>query len=249
MNIVGQFNLGFILGTRTSPAESGPEGSDDLFIIDQHASDEKFNFERLQANTVVQSQRLVRPKLLSLTAVEEEIVIEHQEALEVNGFIVAVDEEAMVGERCSLVSLPLSREITFTLRDLEELISLLSESPPAPNFPEDLGGAQAGIPSNLQRHIPRPSRVRAMFAMRACRSSVMIGKSLSVPQMSKLVKNMGTIEKPWNCPHGRPTMRHLCGLGVWDTIGWEEGERLDEEGTDDKVTDWAGYVEIGRAHV
>lgn len=35
--IVGQFNLGFIV------ARLGP----DLFIIDQHAADEKYNFERL----------------------------------------------------------------------------------------------------------------------------------------------------------------------------------------------------------
>lgn len=35
---------------------------------------------------------------------------------------------------------------------------------------------------------------------------------------------MGEIDKPWNCPHGRPTMRHLCGLGRWDESGWLEGE-------------------------
>lgn len=236
MNIVGQFNLGFILATRTSPDETG---SDDLFIIDQHASDEKYNFESLQANTVVASQRLVRPKQLALTAVEEEIVIEHKDALEANGFIVQVDEEAMVGERCQLISLPLSKEVTFELRDLEELISLLSESPPPLSF-------SAADPTltrpALQRHIPRPSRVRKMFAMRACRSSVMIGKSLAKPQMAKLVRNMGTIEKPWNCPHGRPTMRHLCGLEAWDESGWEEGQRLDEEGADERKTDWKGWI-------
>lgn len=237
MNIVGQFNLGFILATRTSPDETG---SDDLFIIDQHASDEKYNFERLQANTVVASQRLVRPKQLALTAVEEEIVIEHKDALEANGFIVQVDEEAMVGERCQLISLPLSKEVTFELKDLEELISLLAESPPPLSLSplDPISGQPA-----LQRHIPRPSRVRKMFAMRACRSSVMIGKSLAKPQMAELVRNMGTIEKPWNCPHGRPTVRHLCGLGAWEKSGWEEGQRLDEERVDKKDTDWTGYVE------
>ena len=238
MNIVGQFNLGFILATRTCPDE---HSSDDLFIIDQHASDEKYNFERLQASTVVASQRLVRPKKLALTAVEEEIVIEHKDALEANGFIVQVDEEAMVGERCQLISLPLSKEVTFELRDLEELISLLSESPPPSSFAAGAVDSTSTRPV-LQRHIPRPSRVRKMFAMRACRSSVMIGKSLAKPQMAKLVRNMGTIEKPWNCPHGRPTMRHLCGLGAWDESGWEEGQRLDEEGTDERSTDWAGYI-------
>ena len=47
----------------------------------------------------------------------------------------------------------------------------------------------------------RPSRVRAMFASRACRKSVMIGTSLSKSDMRRLVNQMGEIEQPWvsNC--------------------------------------------------
>lgn len=54
MNVVGQFNLGFIIARKKS------ESGDDLFIVDQHASDEKINFEDLQQNTVIQSQKLIR---------------------------------------------------------------------------------------------------------------------------------------------------------------------------------------------
>lgn len=43
----------------------------------------------------------------------------------------------------------------------------------------------------------RPSRVRAMFASRACRKSVMIGKPLSKFDMRKLIEHMGEIEQPW----------------------------------------------------
>ncbi|KAJ5225961.1 hypothetical protein N7468_007186 [Penicillium chermesinum] len=203
MRIVGQFNLGFILAVR-------PGGDhDELFIIDQHASDEKFNFERLQAETAVQHQRLVRPQRLDLTAVEEEIVIENRAALEKNGFIVTVDEsgDEPIGRRCQLVSLPLSKEVVFGSRDLEELIVLLSEAPVT-------NGAS----------VPRPSKVRKMFAMRACRSSIMIGKTLTTRQMQRVVHNMGTIDKPWNCPHGRPTMRHLISLG--QSEAWDEYEEL-----------------------
>lgn len=67
--------------------------------------------------------------------------------------------------------------------------------------------------------------------MRACRSSIMIGKTLTRTQMGKVVRKLGELDKPWNCPHGRPTMRHLCGLGVWDEEGWredEDGQRLGE---------------------
>lgn len=284
MKIVGQFNLGFVLAVRPRTATSEPSalrisrqesaqqtaGDDELFIIDQHASDEKFNFERLQASTVVQSQRLVRPKHLELTAVEEEIVIENQAALEKNGFIVDVDEsgDEPVGSRCRLLALPLSRETTFSLADLEELISLLGDNPttssPTGNttalFPgtedADSGGSDT---RKFDRYVPRPSKVRKMFAMRACRSSIMIGKALSRQQMERVVQHMGEMEKPWNCPHGRPTMRHLCGLGAaWDERGWREGDydgmpgnwaSLDhgsglEPGVVSaaRTTDWAGYL-------
>ncbi|CAI5532442.1 unnamed protein product [Closterium sp. Naga37s-1] len=49
MAVIGQFNLGFIIGRLGS----------DLFIVDQHASDEKFNFERLMQCTVLNRQPLL----------------------------------------------------------------------------------------------------------------------------------------------------------------------------------------------
>ncbi|GAB1319067.1 ATP-binding mismatch repair protein [Madurella fahalii] len=237
MRIIGQFNLGFILAVReaaasspspTSPsADTSDDEDDELFIIDQHASDEKYNFERLQQTTTVQSQRLVQPKTLELTALDEEVILEHLPALERNGFSVRVDTSGLqpVGSRCQLLSLPLSRETTFSLSDLEELIFLLAENP-----------------TSNATTIPRPSKVRKMLAMRACRSSIMIGKALSRRQMEKVVRHMGEMEKPWNCPHGRPTMRHLCGLGgAWSERLWEEGE---DRGV---RTSWAAWVREKRS--
>lgn len=45
LDIIGQFNKGFILAMIRSKG--------DLFIIDQHASDEKFNFEMLSKTTKI----------------------------------------------------------------------------------------------------------------------------------------------------------------------------------------------------
>jgi DNA mismatch repair protein PMS2 len=53
MEVLGQFNLGFIIARRRTAGKL-----DDLFIIDQHASDEKYNFETLQQVTKIESQRL-----------------------------------------------------------------------------------------------------------------------------------------------------------------------------------------------
>ncbi|KAL4992314.1 hypothetical protein BDW68DRAFT_150207 [Aspergillus falconensis] len=245
MRIHGQFNLGFILASRSTSASSRSESNsasgrrleDELFIIDQHASDEKINFERLQSTTTVQNQRLVHPKRLDLTAVEEEIVIENRAILEKNGFVVDVDDsgDEPIGRRCSLLSMPLSKEVVFDVRDLEELIAILSETSTS-------NTTDRGV------DIPRPSKVRKMFAMRACRSSIMIGKTLTQRQMERVVTDMGSIDKPWNCPHGRPTMRHLFSLGRWEewveyadshTVGRKDGSLIESVGDLDA---WREYM-------
>ncbi|XP_055360681.1 mismatch repair endonuclease PMS2 [Betta splendens] len=181
MEIIGQFNLGFIITKLFS----------DIFMIDQHATDEKYNFEMLQQHTVLQGQKLIVPQKLDLNMVSENILIENIDIFRKNGFEFQIEEDAPV--RVRLVSLPTSKNWTFGVADIEELIFMLSDSP--------------GV-------MCRPSRVRQMFASRACRKSVMIGTALSGSEMKKLVNHMGEIEHPWNCPHGRPTMRHLVNLDV-----------------------------------
>ncbi|XP_069701490.1 mismatch repair endonuclease PMS2 isoform X2 [Periplaneta americana] len=183
MEILGQFNLGFIV-TRL--------GSD-LFIIDQHATDEKYNFEMLQLNTVLQNQRLVIPQKLELTAVNESILVENEAIFRKNGFDFIIDKTAEPTKQVQLTAIPVSRNWQFGKDDIDELIFMLQDSP---------------------HTLCRPSRVRAMFASRACRKSVMIGTALSKSDMRRLVDHMGEIEHPWNCPHGRPTMRHLVNLDL-----------------------------------
>jgi len=183
MDILGQFNLGFIL----------TKLQDDIFIIDQHASDEKYNFESQQKHTTLQTQRLIIPKQLELTAVSECILIDNIEIFRKNGFDFEVNEDAQTTRKVKLVSVPVSKNWTFGVEDVEELIFMLSDSP--------------GV-------MCRPSRVRKMFASRACRMSTMVGKALSQEEMKKIVSHMGEMDHPWNCPHGRPTMRHVINLNM-----------------------------------
>ena len=58
MEVVGQFNHGFIVARLSKIGGEGLGATDDLFIVDQHAADEKYNFETLQATTRLESQRL-----------------------------------------------------------------------------------------------------------------------------------------------------------------------------------------------
>ncbi|KAH7084536.1 hypothetical protein FB567DRAFT_529213 [Paraphoma chrysanthemicola] len=226
MRIIGQFNLGFIIAVRPPTSTSS---TSDLFIIDQHASDEKYNFERLSTTTTLVSQRLVHPHPLELTAVEEELILANQHALVANGFIVEMNtsDDLDSGHRAKLTSLPMSKEVTFTPTDLEELLALVFDNPPSSSM-------------STSTHIPRPSKVRKLLASRACRSSVMIGKTLKTTRMKEIVRHMGSMDKPWSCPHGRPTMRHLFGLEKWD--GWSEGDGVIGVDKKGEQADWAGFM-------
>lgn len=227
MNIVGQFNLGFILAVRP-PTETYP--SSDLFIIDQHASDEKYNFERFSATTILVSQRLVHPHPLELTAVEQELIAVNEPSLTANGFVVEQDSSTNDTDgrsRFRLTSLPMSKEVTFTPNDLSELLALIMDNPPSSSL-------------STSPHIPRPSKIRKLLASRACRGSVMIGKTLKMSKMEDIVRHMGSMDKPWSCPHGRPTMRHLYGLEKWES--WEEGDGVSGLGEVGMKVDWGIYM-------
>ncbi|GAB1866069.1 Mismatch repair endonuclease PMS2 [Camponotus japonicus] len=186
MEIIGQFNLGFII-TRLE---------NDLFIIDQHATDEKFRFEKLSNETKLKTQKLIVPKPLNFSALSETILIEHQKMFEDNGFTFNINEQAEPGKKIELIGMPVSGHWQFGQEDIEELVFLIREA-----------GNEI-----KEKHIFRPSRVRQMLASRACRSAVMIGTALNTSEMHKLIMQMAQMQNPWNCPHGRPTIRHLLSL-------------------------------------
>ncbi|KAL5983775.1 hypothetical protein ACLOJK_017867 [Asimina triloba] len=172
MKVIGQFNLGFIIG----------KIDQDLFIVDQHAADEKYNFECLSQSTILNQQPL----------------------LQKNGFSLIEDADAPSGHHFLLKAVPFSKNITFGAEDVKELISNLADSQ-----------GECSMISSYRMDTKDsicPSRVRGMLASRACRSSVMIGDPLGKNEMQKILQNLVGLKCPWNCPHGRPTMRHLIDL-------------------------------------
>ena len=120
----------------------------------------------------------------------QSILLDNIHIFNANGF------EFEIGEDIKLKTIPMSRNTIFGKSDVDELLHILNEGS------DVLGGT------------PRPSKVRSMFASRACRSSVMIGDALSKKDMYRLVSQLSTLEQPWNCPHGRPTLRHLVNLTI-----------------------------------
>lgn len=132
------------------------------------------------------------------------MVCEHLEVFRANGFALDVDEDAPAGRRLRLRAVPFSKGTRFGEEDVHELATVVADQP----------GRMARLP-----------KARAMFASRACRSAVMIGRALDPTKMRAIVYGMAELEQPWNCPHGRPTLRHLVDLSQIQrhaTDGWDE---------------------------
>lgn len=94
-----------------------------------------------------------------------------------NGFSFHIDENAPPRKKVSLTAIPMSKNWKFGKEDIDELLFILQE--------------------DSTSTVLRPSRIRAMFASRACRKSVMIGSALSKNEMRRLIDHMGQIDQPW----------------------------------------------------
>jgi len=218
MRVIGQFNLGFIIAA----LRSSSTGSLQLFIVDQHASDEKFRFEALNRESKIDRQPLVNPHQLQLSPAQEQLAEAHLEVFRLNGFELLSDETKPPGRRLRVATLPTCQGLVFNERDIQDLLYKLEEAEAVQRKPDSGEVPSGGALLDLDGHralwsataIPRPHKVWQLLASRACRYAIMIGKALRVSEMEKVLSNLGTLRQPWNCPHGRPTMRHLVDTGA-----------------------------------
>lgn len=184
LKVLGQFNRGFIICLFREA---------DIFIVDQHAADEKFNYEDLEKTTTLETQALVKPLSLDLGVEDELLVVENRGRFRAGGFDIEYRPDKPPTKRLRLRSQPCSRRTVFVTDDLQELVVALK------------GGTMSSFAL-------RPARVRNMLASRACRKSIMVGTPLNEPVMARVVRSLEGLDHPWSCPHGRPTMRHLVRI-------------------------------------
>lgn len=184
MQVLGQFNNGFII-TRLNKH---------LFIIDQHATDERANYEDQLRNSPLIAQPMVHPKPLYLNSIQENTVINNLDAFTSRGFEFLIDETKRSGYKVLLKSTSICKgngmDEHLDKSDVEELIDILTSAP-----------------NQASNYILK--KVRQVAASRACRKSVMIGDKLSHAKMVEIVSRMSDLENPWVCAHNRPTIRHL----------------------------------------
>ena len=180
LKVVGQFNKGFIIC-------KWKDGDGRYLVIDQHAADEKSNYEKMVSDLKVNTQMLISPIVVSLTIVEWMVVKEKLEVFEKNGFkLNLVTEEENNKHIVEILGVP---NVFFWKYDKKDFMDLLY-----------LVVNHGGYLDELI--LPKTKRE---IATKACRSSIMIGSALNNQSMREVVKKMSTLDQPWNCPHGRPS--------------------------------------------
>ena len=154
-----------------------------LFIIDQHAAHEKVNYERLikrLRNNDNMSQNIYPPIVITLSNSEEEYVKKYINNFTEIGFTI----EHFGGREYTISTVPLE---------------LLSQDPSS-YFHEMLDELIEG------RHNKETETVNLKIATMACKSSVKGNMKLSILEADALISELLSLDNPYNCPHGRPTI-------------------------------------------
>ena len=158
---------------------------DNFYIIDQHAAHEKINYEHLMKEfreTNVKKEMLLLPIILKLTPVEYQVVIDNLERFDKMGFEI----EEMSDDTVKVSSIPSIFDKNDKKDFLYELIKDFSD------FKND-------------KNIKYES-IEERIASKACRKSIKANDKISEFEARELIKELFTLDNPFNCPHGRPTM-------------------------------------------
>ena len=154
-----------------------------LYIIDQHAAHEKVMFERLMKrfrDKEAASQRLSPPIIVSLTMAEEDQLSAHKDTFAQLGF-----EIRPFGDRDYAIS-AVPQDL-FGLAEKEFFLEMLDQLSP------DTGKTSM-------------EEVTARIATMACKAAVKGNTRLSTMEADALITELLSLDDPYNCPHGRPTI-------------------------------------------
>lgn len=159
------------------------EYEDKLYIIDQHAAHEKVKFERFMRQyreKSLVSQNLMPPIIVSLTGQEETVYKEYASVFADLGFEV----EPFGGSEYALRSVPVD---LYGCQEKELFLAVL----------DDLleGGPKGDL-----------TAVREKIASMSCKAAVKGNNRLSTQEAQRLIDELLTLDNPYNCPHGRPTI-------------------------------------------
>ena len=156
---------------------------DNFYIIDQHAAHEKVYYERMVKQFrehSIDSQYLNPPLIVTLSMQEEEILRSNMNYFEQFGFEI----ENFGGREYRISAVPSN---LYGLTEEELFLEMLDNL--ASNNSKDTLDIFA-----------------ARLATMACKAAVKGNHAMSRQEAEKLIDELLTLENPYHCPHGRPTI-------------------------------------------
>jgi DNA mismatch repair protein MutL len=159
------------------------ETGEGMMVIDQHALHERILYEDLRNRVAlgkVESQRLLVPEPVDLTATEAASVLEQSELLAQLG----LELEAFGGDTVLVRSIPAMLPHVVPDRLVRDLAEHLRTNPLPPT---------------------RDGLLAELLHMVACKAAIKAGQPLAPPEIAALLERRHVVADSHHCPHGRPT--------------------------------------------
>ena len=174
-------NSGFLPMGQVASCYILAKKGDDLYIIDQHAAHERVRYDKLcKSSESIPMQSILVPQYSEATDDEMNLVEEERETLLDLGF----DVELGGPTKIKLVGAPVDLVESKAFEILHYIFSYLHE-----------------------HQQPTKAQLRhEMLAYASCRGAIKAGHNLNMYQMTTLIEDLFSTEKPYVCPHGRPTI-------------------------------------------
>lgn len=174
-------NSGFLPMGQVASCYILAKKGDDLYIIDQHAAHERVRYDKLcKSSESIPMQSILVPQYSEATDDEMNLVEEERDTLLDLGF----DVELGGPTKIKLVGAPVDLVESKAFEILKYVFSYLHEY-------------QQPTKAQLRHE---------MLAYASCRGAIKAGHNLNMYQMTTLIEDLFSTEKPYVCPHGRPTI-------------------------------------------
>ncbi len=185
---IGQFNRKYII------FENNKNENKELIIIDQHAAEERINYEKIKNklnNEDLKKQKLISTKTLKLDPVEISKFEDNKNYFEELGFEIDLFGKDMIKVR----SVPIIMGKSISPEIIKDLIDLIE----------------------IDRDVLKNKKEKVIKKM-ACNDSIKSGDELNSKYSSKLIKRLFDCEYPYTCPHGRPVIAKISDKNLEKTF-------------------------------
>ena len=159
------------------------EFEDNIYFVDQHAAHEKVNYEEFVDKLNKKqnaTQMLMPPLVISLSMPEMDIYHKYQDYFVKLGFEI----EPFGGDELSIRGVPTDLYGTDAKDLFLTVLDEIAESP--------VRGT--------------PDVILLKIASMSCKAAVKGNQKISYEEAKVLLKRLFSLENPYHCPHGRPTM-------------------------------------------